>query len=303
MNGVIPLWKPKGMTSHDCVIKIRKLVSTKKVGHSGTLDPNVTGVLPICVGEATKIVQYVTNFGKCYQAEITIGNSTTTEDSDGDIVQTKPVKQPITRDEILKALKQLTGEITQIPPMYSAVKVNGKRLYEYAREGIEIERPERTVTIYALELLDDNEIFNGEFIRFSVHVKCSKGTYIRTLAVMIGELLGYPAHMSKLVRTSAGGIEQEQCLTFEQIEEKITKGLTNEIFLPIESVLFQLPKYEIHDTLANRVKNGALIPIPDHLLYTLGPIAVYYKGKILAIYKHHPTKQGILKPDRVFVGN
>lgn len=303
MNGIIPLWKPTGLTSHDCVMKIRKLLKTKKVGHTGTLDPNVTGVLPICVGEATKVVQYLTEIGKSYQAEITIGISTTTEDSDGEIVEKKPLKQPISRNEIKNVLQQLTGEIVQIPPMYSAIKVNGKRLYEYARAGISVERPKRIVTIYKMELEDDCEEYTGDIIRFPISVKCSKGTYIRTLAVMIGNLLGYPAHMSKLVRTSASGIQKEQCLTFEQIQEKVEKGLFDELFLPIESALYQLPKYEIHDKLANRVKNGTLLPIPDHLLQVNGPIAVYNHGKIIAIYKQHPTKQGIMKPDRVFNGN
>lgn len=303
MNGIIPLWKPAGMTSHDCVMKVRKLLKTKKVGHTGTLDPNVTGVLPICVGEATKVVQYITDVGKSYQAEVTIGISTTTEDSDGDIVEKKSINKSISRQEIQSALKQLQGETVQTPPMYSAVKVKGKRLYEYAREGITIERPSRTVTIYDIKLLDTKESYEGDVIKFNIEVHCSKGTYIRTLAVMIGELLGYPAHMSRLVRTSSGGIQKRDCVTFDVIEDAVKNSTTQKIFLSIEEVLKQLPKYEIHDTLASRVKNGAVVSIPEYLNAYKGPIAVYEDGKILAIYRHHPTKPGLMKPDRVFVRN
>lgn len=301
LNGIVPLWKPAGMTSHDCVMKIRKLLRTKKVGHTGTLDPNVTGVLPICVGQATKVVQYLTDAGKSYIGEVTIGTSTTTEDSDGEVVEQKNISSPIKREQILAVLEQLTGEIEQIPPMFSAVKVKGKRLYEYAREGITVERPKRKVTIYELNLLNQDEVFTGDTIRFSIEVSCSKGTYIRTLAVMIGEMLGYPAHMSKLVRTSSAGIQQKDCFTFEEIEDKINSGKIDEIFLPIEAALNELPKLEIHDTLASRVRNGAVLPLPEPYLQEEGPIAITHNEKVIAIYRKHPTKIGMMKPDRVLV--
>ena len=200
MEGIIPLYKPKGLTSHDCVFKLRKILRTKKIGHTGTLDPDVTGVLPICVGKATKVAQYLTDAGKTYEGEVTIGISTSTEDASGDVIMEKRIERVILREEILTTLQSLTGTITQTPPMFSAIKVNGKRLYEYARKGIEIERPSRTIQIYSLELLDDRNEFNGETISFRFRVSCSKGTYIRTLAVMMGEQLGYPAHMSDLCR-------------------------------------------------------------------------------------------------------
>ena len=143
MEGIIPLYKPKGMTSHDCVFKLRKILKMKKIGHTGTLDPDVTGVLPICVGKATKVAEYLTDAGKTYEGEVTLGYSTTTEDASGEVVRRKKVDRIILRDEIIKGLSAMTGELTQTPPMFSAVKVNGKRLYEYARQGIEIERPSR----------------------------------------------------------------------------------------------------------------------------------------------------------------
>ncbi|MCU9612061.1 tRNA pseudouridine(55) synthase TruB [Caldibacillus lycopersici] len=303
MNGILPLWKPAGFTSHDCVMKVRKLLKTKKVGHTGTLDPSVTGVLPIAIGNATKVVQYIIEAGKSYEGVVTLGKSTTTEDQDGEVVAAKPIEKPITREEILAVLKQLTGEIVQVPPMFSAVKVNGKRLYEYAREGKTVERPERRVTIYELELLDNQESYAGDTVSFPIRVKCSKGTYIRTLAVTIGEMLGYPTHMSKLVRTSAAGIVEEQCITLEDVAEAMERGTIQEKLLPIELTLEQLPKYEIHDTLAVGVKNGSVLPIPDFLENVEQPIAIYYEQKIIAIYKKHPTKTGLMKPDRVLLVN
>src|SRR3954470_17482435 len=200
MEGIIPLYKPKGMTSHDCVFKLRKILKMKRIGHTGTLDPDVTGVLPICVGKATKVAEYITDAGKAYEGEVTIGYSTSTEDASGEVIERRKVDRTILSSEIMQIFQKLTGTITQTPPMYSAVKVNGKRLYEYARQGIEIERPSRMVTIYSMELLDDRIQFSGEDISFRFRVSCSKGTYIRTLAVMIGEALGYPAHMSDLCR-------------------------------------------------------------------------------------------------------
>ena len=153
MDGVLLLDKPAGMTSHDCVNIVRKVLKTKKVGHTGTLDPSVTGVLPICVGRATKISQFLTANEKEYLGEVTIGFSTTTEDADGELVEEKRVDRTITKEEVEAALKSMLGSSIQVPPMYSAVKVNGKKLYEYARAGLEVERPRREVTIYELELL------------------------------------------------------------------------------------------------------------------------------------------------------
>ena len=153
-EGILPLWKEKGMTSHDCIFKLRKILHMKRIGHTGTLDPSVEGVLPICLGQATKVAEYIMNQGKTYVATVSIGTSTTTEDADGEVVEQNLSTKHFSKEQIISALQRLTGEITQTPPMYSAVKVNGKRLYEYAREGKVIERPSRKVTIHRLELLD-----------------------------------------------------------------------------------------------------------------------------------------------------
>ena len=299
MEGIIPLYKPKGMTSHDCVFKLRKILKMKRIGHTGTLDPDVTGVLPICIGKATKVAEYITDAGKTYEGEVTLGFSTTTEDASGEVVETRKVDRVISKSEIIEMLHTFTGTIRQTPPMFSAVKVNGKRLYEYARQGIEIERPTRLVTIYSIELLDDI-LNNGETTSFRFRVACSKGTYIRTLAVMIGEALGFPAHMSELSRIKSATFSLSDCFTFEEIETRMLDGSVTDILYPIETALSHLPKYVINDKITEKVKNGAVLPIPDqfkkedHLL-----VLESEDGKALAIYIHHPEKPGMMKPSKV----
>ncbi|MDQ1146700.1 tRNA pseudouridine55 synthase [Bacillus sp. SORGH_AS 510] len=300
VEGILPLFKPAGLTSHDCIFKLRKILKTKKVGHTGTLDPDVTGVLPICIGKATKVAEYITDAGKAYEGEVTIGFSTTTEDASGEVVAKKDVDRTIRREEIQMVLDSLTGEIEQTPPMFSAVKVGGVRLYEYARKGIEVERPSRMVTIYSIELLDDRTEFSGETVRFRFRVSCSKGTYIRTLAVMIGEKLGYPAHMSKLIRIQSAAFTLEDCLTFEDVEKLMEAGEISNVLRPLETALSYLPKLKINDKVAEKVKNGAVLQIPDHLKTTNGPIiAETEDGLALAIYAKHPSKPGLLKPVKV----
>jgi tRNA pseudouridine55 synthase len=299
MEGILLLHKPKGLTSHDCVFKIRKILKTKKVGHTGTLDPDVTGVLPICIGRATKIAEYVTGANKTYVGEVTLGFSTTTEDASGDRLEEVAVNRMIKRDEIQQVLHELTGRIQQTPPMYSAVKVNGKRLYEYARKGISVERPTREITIYNLTLLDERETFEGSEISFSFEVTCSKGTYVRTLAVTIGEKLGFPAHMSHLIRTSSGPFNIDECSTLEQIEHAMEAGTIQSLLIPMEHALSHLPNLQIDDTVAIKVKNGAVIEAfalldhAEHLLLT------DQSGQALAIYEKHPTKKGLMKPTKV----
>lgn len=300
MEGILPLFKPAGLTSHDCIFKLRKILKTKKVGHTGTLDPDVTGVLPICIGKATKVAEYITDAGKAYVGEVTVGFSTTTEDASGDVVERKAVDRIISREEIMKVLQSLTGEIEQTPPMYSAVKVGGVRLYEYARKGMVVERPTRKVTIYSIELLDERELFQGEVISFRFRVSCSKGTYIRTLAVMIGELLGFPAHMSSLQRVQSAAFSLEDCLTFEEIEKHMETGTISSVLRPLETALSHLPKLLINDKVAEKVKNGALLEIPEQLKTSNGPIiAETEDGVALAIYGKHPNKPGLLKPVKV----
>lgn len=297
-QGILPLHKPKKMTSHDCVAKLRKILKTKKIGHTGTLDPEVTGVLPICIGRATKVAEYMSNYSKTYEGEATIGFSTTTEDFTGEVLETKSIKTFISRQEIETVLKSFRGEIEQTPPMYSAVKVKGKKLYEYAREGKTIERPKRLVIIHELILLSDPIVVDEDKIKFSFRVHCSKGTYVRTLAVDIGEKLGYPAHMSALVRTSSGPFTLADCLTFEEVELKMENGELQDSLLKINEALSFLDRIIVDETDAFKVVNGSVLPLPDGI--EANRFTVYNQaGDCLAIYIKHPTKEGIMKPEKI----
>ncbi|QTD42284.1 tRNA pseudouridine(55) synthase TruB [Sporosarcina sp. Te-1] len=299
MDGILPLWKEKGMTSHDCVFKLRKILGMKRIGHTGTLDPNVEGVLPICIGQATKVAEYITDAGKEYMASVTIGSSTETEDADGDKVLIDSSFKSISRSSIVQALQQLTGEIIQVPPMYSAVKVNGRKLYEYARKGLEVERPQRKVNIYDIELLDEQEQFEGEEITFAIRVACGKGTYIRTLAVQIGELLGYPAHMSSLVRTMSGTYTESECLTLEETREQFHKGQLDVYIRPLEDALAEFPSVEMDAGLLDKISNGQVLQ-RHAMLQSHDRIVFIHEGKALAVYKNHPSKTGMMKPEKMF---
>ena len=299
MNGILPRWKERGMTSHDCVFKLRKILKTKKVGHTGTLDPAVEGVLPICIGQATRIAEYLTDAGKTYEAIVSIGRTTTTEDAEGETVEENLLPKTFTRQQLLEALTQLTGEIEQTPPMFSAVKVNGKRLYEYARKGEVVERPTRKVTIYSLELLDGAQNFEGEEVTFRIRIACSKGTYIRTLAVQIGEALGYPAHMASLVRTASGTFTEKECITLKQVEEIMGEGKINEVILPVEYALTSYPFIEVDETIEKQILNGQVLPI-HALLKENDKIVFSIQGKAYAVYIPHPTKEGYMKPEKMF---
>jgi len=249
MNGVLLLNKPRGMTSHDCVAKVRRTLGTKKVGHTGTLDPDVDGVLPICIGSATKLAQFLTAETKEYIGEVTVGYSTTTEDASGEIVAQHPVTETFSQEEIEQTLQSMLGTSTQIPPMYSAVKVDGKKLYEYARAGIQVERPKREVTIYELEMLSNIQHCKG-LLKFKFRIRGSKGIFIRTVAVTIGEKLGYPAHMSDLTRIASGCFKLENCVTFDEIAAGAFKLLT------VSEVLVNFPTVTVDKWVEKLVRNG-----------------------------------------------
>ncbi|MBR7552934.1 tRNA pseudouridine(55) synthase TruB [Allobacillus sp. GCM10007491] len=302
MNGVIPLWKPAGMTSHDCVARIRGLLRMKRVGHTGTLDPAVEGVLPICIGKATKIVSLLTDSVKVYEAEISLGKLTTTEDQTGEVVQKADIGSDLTYKACVEALESFQGNIRQIPPMYSAVRVDGRRLYEYAREGIEVDRPERTVTIHEIEMLSKElERVDVDDVRFVFRATCSSGTYIRTLCVNIGEKLGLPAHLSKLIRTEAATIQASETVTFQEIEEAIENDRLDECVQTLSQTLTFLPTYTPkNEEEAKKFKQGQVFPSfadlePDSYLKI-----EQLDQKVIAIYQNHPTKDGLMKPFKVF---
>jgi tRNA pseudouridine55 synthase len=296
MDGILPLWKPKGWTSHDCVMKIRKLYKTKKVGHTGTLDPEVEGVLPICIGQATKIVQFLTETTKVYIAELTLGTATETEDAHGKVIEEVKVSKIPSKQEIENVLQSFKGEIVQIPPMYSAVKVAGKKLYEYARANQQVERPKRTVVIHDIVYLPTEK--PSETIQFKV--VCSKGTYIRTLCVDIGKKFGYPAHMSHLIREETGAIHREDTVDFGTIEEACNNGRGQQLLLPITKGITHLDTFFVDDELLKwKILNGQKLLIPDQVIHT-NPFKVMYGDELLAIYQIHPEKEHEIKPVRVF---
>ena len=295
MDGILPLWKEKGMTSFDCVFKVRRLLQTKKVGHSGTLDPEVDGVLPICVGKATKVVEYLLESNKVYKGEICLGIATETEDAHGEIVMT-----PFTIDQIDAIMETFIGEIIQIPPMYSAVKVNGKRLYEYARKGQTVERPERKVTIYEFKRTSTpvyDEVSKTQ--KWTFEVSCSKGTYVRTLAVDLGEKLGVPSHMSQLTRIKSGPFISEQCVTLSQLEDLVEQDQASSILRPLEEVFETYPRVDVPENFITKVKNGALFTT-EELPQVLEPSTFYIEDELIALYGPHPEKKGLLKPIKMF---
>ena len=291
MNGIINLRKEAGMTSHDEVFKLRKILGTKKIGHGGTLDPDVVGVLPIAVGKATRMVEFMQDEGKVYEGEITLGYSTTTEDASGEVVAETPVLSPLDEKLVDEAIASLTGPISQIPPMYSAVKVNGRKLYEYARAGQQVERPERQVTIYQFDRISPIS-YDGHLAHFTFRVKCSKGTYVRTLSVDLGEKLGYMAHMSHLTRTSAAGLQLEDALTLEEIAEKVEAGQLDFLH-PLEIGIGDLVKVFLTPEEAAEVRFGRFIELDQ----TDQELAAFEDDKLLAILE----KRGDLyKPRKVF---
>ncbi|MCS4486301.1 tRNA pseudouridine(55) synthase TruB [Staphylococcus americanisciuri] len=302
-NGILPVYKPRGLTSHDVVFKLRKILKTKKVGHTGTLDPEVDGVLPICIGQATKVSEYVMDMGKMYHAQVTIGVSTTTEDQTGEVLECQSVsKSAVTNQTVDKVLKQFIGCIKQVPPMYSSVKVNGKKLYEYARKGEEVERPERQVHIYSIQRVTDVKYVDEQAV-FDIIVSCGKGTYIRTLATDIGRSLGYPAHMSCLTRTNSGGFDINQALSLEDIQARHTANTLTDALLPLVYGLKALPIYEVHDPqIVKRIENGQKFERKQFDIDFEESVVMYNpeSEKVLAIYEVHPSRNNEIKPKKVF---
>lgn len=291
MDGIINVKKEAGMTSHDVVFKLRKILGTKKIGHGGTLDPDVVGVLPIAVGKATRMVEFMQDEGKVYEGEITLGFSTTTEDASGEVVERTPVEAPLDAGEVDRMIAQMVGKMEQVPPMYSAVKVNGRKLYEYARAGEEVERPVRQVTIY--EFTRTSEIgYEEGLARFRFRVKCSKGTYIRTLSVDLGQKLGYAAHMSHLTRTSAAGLQLEDALTLDEIAEKVEAGQLDFLH-PLEIGIGDLVKVILTPEEAIEVRFGRFIELDQ----TDQKLAAFEGDTLLAILE---KRDNLYKPRKVF---
>ena len=300
IEGILPLWKEKGMTSFGCVSRVRRIVGMKKVGHAGTLDPEVEGVLPIALGSATKVLEFMLESDKTYAGELTLGYTTSTEDATGEIIVREEVEDGLAEEMVDAVLQSFVGKIQQTPPMFSAVKIDGKRLYEYAFEGKVIDRPSREVTIYSIVRTSELQYDDVEkTVRFSFDVKCSKGTYIRTLAVDIGAKIGFPAHMSKLTRVNSGGIKKDQTITLAQLETIMEEEKLSDYLLPIDYGLEAFPRLAIDEALWARVKNGVVLEQAE-LVEESYPILLTYEDQIVALYDEHPTKTGKLKRRKMF---
>ena len=246
------------------------------------------------------MVEYLLESNKIYQGEICLGISTETEDAHGEIVKQEAIMIPFTIEEIDAMMETFKGEIIQIPPMYSAVKVNGKRLYEYARKGETVERPERRVKIYEFKRTSTpvyDEATKTQKWKFEV--SCSKGTYVRTLAVDLGEKLGVPAHMSQLTRIKSGPFVSEQCVTLSQLEALVEQNQTQSILRPLEEVFETYPKVDVPEEFITKVKNGAILTT-DELPQVIEPSTFYIEGELIALYGPHPEKKGLLKPIKMF---
>ena len=243
-DGIINVLKPPGLTSHDVVNRIRRIYGIRKAGHSGTLDPDAAGVLPVFIGNATRLLEYAADGTKHYRAEGIFGIRTDTGDDSGNVLETKPAP-PVSAAEFETVLQQFRGTILQVPPMYSALKVNGRKLYEYAREGIVIERPARPVNIYRLECIKLYPPY------FSLDIECSKGTYIRTLLEDIAASLGTCACMTFLLRTKAGEFSIKDSHTLDEIAENPDK-----VLLPLETAVWKTEKLYVNAQQAFRITNG-----------------------------------------------
>ena len=262
VDGLLVLDKPTGMSSNAALQQAKRLFGAAKAGHTGSLDPLATGVLPLCFGEATKFSQFLLDADKGYESTFVLGVGTDTADADGAVI-TRASAAHLTEDSVTQAMVMLTGAIEQVPPMYSALKVNGQPLYRRARAGEQVERAARPVEIYGFELLSFEP---GEQVRLGVKVRCSKGTYIRTLAEDLGAALGVPAHVSTLRRCQSGPFALDDCVTPEQltaVKESGTYTDLDALLQPIESCIQHLPRLSLSEAATFYIRQGQPVLVPN----------------------------------------
>lgn len=296
-NGIINVYKEKGYTSHDVVAKLRGILRQKKIGHTGTLDPDAEGVLPVCLGNGTKLSELLTEKDKTYSATLLLGISTDTQDTSGTIQKTSKVN--VTEEEVKIAIYSFLGEYNQIPPMYSAIKVDGKKLYELAREGKEIARSPRLVKIHEIKI---DEI---ALPRVKITVNCSKGTYIRTLCHDIGEALKCGGCMEKLLRTKSGRFHLNDSYKLDEIADLRDKDMLDEIIVPVEDIFINYGKCFLKEEHCNLIYNGnpfkkQHLVDADCINYEQ-PVRVYdYKGTFIGLYTYIAENK-IFKPLKMFL--
>jgi len=267
--GFLNVYKPKGLTSHDVVARLRRITKIKQIGHTGTLDPFAQGVLPVCIGKATRLIEYLAD-DKAYEGVIQFGVSTTTYDTEGDVVSSS--KNKVSAVDVEKALSSFRGEIEQKPPIYSAIKKDGKKLYEYARKGEEVEIPTRKVEIYRLELLN----FEEEKQQARIYIECSKGTYIRSIANDVGQVLGVYGHLIELLRVKAGMFELSETCDLDNLDNaKVQERLLNPL------MVLDFAQQELLEKDLIKVKNGMKLPTPT---FNEGEfVLLTYKGNLASV--------------------
>lgn len=282
MDGIFNIYKEKGFTSHDVVAIVRRTIHMKKVGHTGTLDPDAEGVLPVCVGKATKLSDVIMDGRKSYRAMLRLGVTTTTEDASGEVLETKEVD--FNEDRIREVVASFIGKLEQVPPMYSAVKVNGKKLYELAREGKEIERKSRTIEVYDIRI---RQFLPPDRVEFDVD--CSKGTYIRTLCANIGKALGCGGHMAELLRTKTGTFSLENAIKLDEMKALAEQGRAEEALLTMEDALKDFPVVKVAEKSAKLLYNGGKIQ-EKYFTQKPAPLKV---GEIVAVYDFKDNLVGL----------
>ena len=291
MDGIISIYKTKGMTSHGVVSRLRRILNMKKIGHTGTLDPDVTGVIPICVGKATRVSEYILEGDKEYIGELTLGMKTDSQDYSGKVLASSNLRA--SEEDIFRAFNSYIGEIKQLPPMYSAVRHKGKKLYELAREGITVERKPRQAFIYDLKIM---RIDSGKIL-FYVH--CSKGTYIRTLCNDIGDDLGTYGYMSFLTRIAVEDFKSEDSYSLDVIESMVDQG-DYSFLQPIDRGVRKLDSLEVDGKLYSQVINGMKIPV--NLPESKSVLRIYCKGDFLGLGRILSSESGnFLKMDKVLI--
>lgn len=302
LNGVINVYKEKGYTSHDVVAIVRKTLNIKKVGHTGTLDPDAEGVLPVCIGQATKLADYIMAERKSYTAEITFGAETTTQDASGDII--KEYEYTFDENRLREVIDTFKGEQTQVPPMYSAIKINGKKLYEIAREGREIERKAREITVYDIRIAEINPPNKA-----IIEIDCSKGTYIRSLCSDIGNKLGWGAFMSSLTRTASGKFKLNEAVKLDELKNAAERGEAEKFIIPPDDVLSGYKRVTVSEKADKYLYNGGKI-YGGYLKYDKKPsdneIVLGYDatGRLVGIYLYkfdEEKKTYFIKPVRLML--
>lgn len=307
-NGVINIYKERGFTSHDVVAKLRGILKQKKIGHTGTLDPDAEGVLPVCLGKGTKLCDMLTDRDKAYEAVLLLGQSTDTQDTSGTILETAEVT--VSEEQVREAIESFIGHYEQVPPMYSALKVNGQKLCDLARAGKEVERKARPVEIYGIDILD------MDLPRVRMSVSCSKGTYIRTLCHDIGERLGCHGCMEKLLRTKAGQFLLDGSIKLSEVEKLRDEDRLKEVILPVDQVFKECPAAVLKEECSKLGYNGNPFRKDDAIFSGTGAtdagtpgketpeaggrVRVYdHSGQFIGIYEFRP-EQKLYRPIKMF---